>query len=54
LFPGTEVAPASILIGAIAGHRDILASLRRFHRGRHGASLASSAEADREGAQASS
>jgi mannose-1-phosphate guanylyltransferase len=28
LFPGTEVAPASILIGAIAGHGGILQSLR--------------------------
>jgi mannose-1-phosphate guanylyltransferase len=28
VFPGTEVAPESILIGAIAGHRGILASLR--------------------------
>ena len=54
LFPGTEVAPASILIGAIAGHRDILASLSRFHGGLHRASLASAAEADRGGAQASS
>jgi mannose-1-phosphate guanylyltransferase len=31
LFPGTEVAAASILIGAIAGHGGILQSLR--HRG---------------------
>ena len=29
LFPGTEVAPEAILIGAIAGHSNILASLRR-------------------------
>jgi len=29
LFPGTEVAPRSILIGAIAGHGGILQSLRR-------------------------
>jgi mannose-1-phosphate guanylyltransferase len=29
VFPGTEVAPESILIGAIAGHGGILASLRR-------------------------
>src|SRR5438270_2572682 len=29
VFPGTESAPASILIGAIAGHGGILASLRR-------------------------
>ncbi|TMK26718.1 MAG: NDP-sugar synthase [Actinobacteria bacterium] len=29
VFPGTEIAPASILIGAIAGHGGILASLRR-------------------------
>jgi mannose-1-phosphate guanylyltransferase len=29
LFPGTEVAPQSILIGAIAGHGGILQSLRR-------------------------
>jgi mannose-1-phosphate guanylyltransferase len=29
IFPGTEVAPESILIGAIAGHAGILASLRR-------------------------
>jgi mannose-1-phosphate guanylyltransferase len=29
LFPGTEVAPRSILIGAIAGHGGILESLRR-------------------------
>ena len=29
LFPGTEVAPASIMIGAIAGHSGILQSLRR-------------------------
>jgi mannose-1-phosphate guanylyltransferase/mannose-1-phosphate guanylyltransferase/phosphomannomutase len=54
LFPGTEVAPASILIGAIAGHRGILASLRRSGEERHGAPPASSAEADRGNAQASS
>jgi mannose-1-phosphate guanylyltransferase/mannose-1-phosphate guanylyltransferase/phosphomannomutase len=30
LFPGTEVAPDSILIGAIAGHGGILQSLRRY------------------------
>jgi mannose-1-phosphate guanylyltransferase/mannose-1-phosphate guanylyltransferase/phosphomannomutase len=29
LFPGTEVAPESILIGAIAGHGGILQSMRR-------------------------
>ena len=29
VFPGTEVAPESILIGAIAGHGGILQSLRR-------------------------
>jgi mannose-1-phosphate guanylyltransferase len=29
LFPGTEVAPDSILIGAIAGHGGILQSMRR-------------------------
>jgi acetyltransferase-like isoleucine patch superfamily enzyme len=29
VFPGTEIAPESILIGAIAGHSGILASLRR-------------------------
>jgi mannose-1-phosphate guanylyltransferase len=29
IFPGTEVAPESILIGAIAGHGGILQSLRR-------------------------
>jgi mannose-1-phosphate guanylyltransferase/mannose-1-phosphate guanylyltransferase/phosphomannomutase len=29
LLPGTEVADDSILIGAIAGHAGILASLRR-------------------------
>jgi mannose-1-phosphate guanylyltransferase len=29
VFPGTEVAPESILIGAIAGHDGILQSLRR-------------------------
>jgi mannose-1-phosphate guanylyltransferase/mannose-1-phosphate guanylyltransferase/phosphomannomutase len=29
VFPGTEIAPESILIGAIAGHGGILASLRR-------------------------
>ena len=28
VFPGTEVAPESILIGAIAGHGGILQSLR--------------------------
>ncbi len=28
LFPGTEVAPGAILIGAIAGHAGILESLR--------------------------
>jgi len=28
VFPGTEIAPESILIGAIAGHRGILESLR--------------------------
>ena len=54
VFPGTEVAPASILIGAIAGHRGILASLRRSGAGRQGASPASSAEAERGSAQASS
>ena len=54
VFPGTEVAPASILIGAIAGHRGILASLRRSAAGRRGATPASSAEADRGSARASS
>ena len=29
VFPGTEVAPESILIGAIAGHGGILQSLRQ-------------------------
>jgi mannose-1-phosphate guanylyltransferase len=29
IFPGTEVAPESILIGAIAGHGGILESMRR-------------------------
>ena len=29
VFPGTEIAAESILIGAIAGHKGILASLRR-------------------------
>ena len=29
IFPGTEIAPESILIGAIAGHGGILGSLRR-------------------------
>jgi mannose-1-phosphate guanylyltransferase len=29
VFPGTEIAPGAILIGAIAGHRGILESLRR-------------------------
>jgi mannose-1-phosphate guanylyltransferase/mannose-1-phosphate guanylyltransferase/phosphomannomutase len=29
VFPGTEVAAGAILIGAIAGHRGILASMRR-------------------------
>jgi NDP-sugar pyrophosphorylase family protein len=29
VFPGTEIAAESILIGAIAGHSGILASLRR-------------------------
>jgi mannose-1-phosphate guanylyltransferase len=29
VFPGTEIAPESILIGAISGHSGILASLRR-------------------------
>jgi len=29
VFPGTAVADESILIGAIAGHRGILDSLRR-------------------------
>ncbi|HEX3911475.1 MAG TPA: NDP-sugar synthase [Solirubrobacteraceae bacterium] len=29
LFPGTEVAPGAILIGAIAGHEGILQSMRR-------------------------
>jgi mannose-1-phosphate guanylyltransferase len=29
LFPGTDVAPDSILIGAIAGHGGILQSMRR-------------------------
>jgi mannose-1-phosphate guanylyltransferase/mannose-1-phosphate guanylyltransferase/phosphomannomutase len=29
VFPGTEIAPASILIGAIVGHGGILQSLRR-------------------------
>ena len=28
LFPGTEVAPGAILIGAIAGHAGILQSMR--------------------------
>ena len=29
VFPGTQVAPESILIGAIAGHGGILKSMRR-------------------------
>ena len=29
VFPGTEIAAGSILIGAIAGHGGILQSLRR-------------------------
>ena len=29
VFPGTEIAPASILIGAIAAHKGIIESLRR-------------------------
>jgi mannose-1-phosphate guanylyltransferase len=29
VFPGTEIAPESILIGAFAGHSGILQSLRR-------------------------
>jgi len=29
VFPGTELAPGSILIGAIAGHKGIAQSLRR-------------------------
>ncbi len=29
VFPGTEIAAESILIGAIAGHKGILQSLRR-------------------------
>jgi ADP-glucose pyrophosphorylase len=29
VFPGTEVAPDAILIGAIAAHGNILASLHR-------------------------
>jgi len=29
LFPGTQIAPGAIVIGAIAGHAGILASLRR-------------------------
>jgi mannose-1-phosphate guanylyltransferase len=29
VFPGTEIASESILIGAIAGHSGILQSLRR-------------------------
>ncbi len=32
LFPGTEVAPEAILIGAIAGHGGILASMRSHRR----------------------
>jgi hypothetical protein len=28
VFPGTDVAPGSIMIGAIAGHAGILQSLR--------------------------
>jgi hypothetical protein len=28
VFPGTELAPSSILIGAIAGHFGIAASMR--------------------------
>jgi mannose-1-phosphate guanylyltransferase/mannose-1-phosphate guanylyltransferase/phosphomannomutase len=36
VFPGTEIAAESILIGAIAGHSNIMASLRR-----HGAQAAS-------------
>lgn len=32
IFPGTEVAPAAILIGAIAGHGGILASMRSHRR----------------------
>ena len=36
VFPGTEIAAESILIGAIAGHSGILQSLRRqtWQRGR--------------------
>ena len=33
VFPGTEIASESILIDAIAGHRGILASLRRRPHG---------------------
>ncbi len=32
LFPGTEIAPEAILIGAISGHGGILQSLRRRER----------------------
>jgi ADP-glucose pyrophosphorylase len=32
VFPGTEVAAGSILIGAIAGHAGIVASLRGVAR----------------------
>jgi mannose-1-phosphate guanylyltransferase len=29
VLPGTQIAPETILIGAIAGHSDIVQSLRR-------------------------
>ena len=41
VFPGTEVAAESILIGAIAGHAGILESLRRAPRLRVAAQVSS-------------
>jgi len=55
VFPGTELAAGSILIGAIAGQGDILASLRRAREMRAGARGANPAtQAARDSAQASS
>jgi len=42
VFPGSEIAAESILIGAIAGHSGILASLRRRAPNRGGADQAGS------------